>query len=462
MKRTITLMLSALLLATPLAGCGDSTPSESATPQSSTTSEAAAETSPDATSVPAGNINITHWEMMNGPATTYPDAAQGIVDRFNAENDMGITVTLQMTPWDNFYQTFLTAVTSGAAPDTSTGASTQPTQYAAMDEILDLTPIVEQWNAEGSTIPAALPKDWQKILTYGDVLTGIPWALDPRQITYRTDYFEQAGITEMPTTWEAFLDASAKIKEFNPDLVPFVFGGADHMSTQTMMFFLFQNNTGLTNENIEADFTNTRVIETLDFFGKLYSNGYISEGAASYKEADAQKMYASGTAAMIFGGPPTFLNDYPEINESSSVMPPMAGPSGTAQNYIWMNSIMGYTQTKEPEACRAFIKYWIEDMLVLWTEGQCSQIPSVSDYSKDAYFSEIWTQKEIAEKVIPTAVATCYPATSLYPAFSQIEGENYPGQALQAVISGGTDYTTYASDCNAKIAKALEDFGSSF
>ena len=399
---------------------------------------------------------------MNGPATTYPDAAKGIVDRFNAENGQGIHVTLQMTPWDNFYQTFLTAVTYGAAPDTSTGASTQPTQYAAMDEILDLSPIVEQWNSEGSAIPSQLPNNWQAAMTYESTLTGIPWALDPRQITYRTDYFEAAGVTELPKTWEEFLAVCQKLKESNPDVVPFVFGGADQMSTQTIMYFLFQNGTGLTNENVEADFTNPKVVETLDFLGQLYGNQYISEGTASYKSADAEKMYCSGTAAMWFGGPPAVLNDYPEIAEVSGIMEPLAGPSGTAQNYIWMNAIMAYTQTEEPDACRAFIKYWIENMLVLWTEGQCSQVPSVSAYSEDAYFQEIWYQKEIAEKVIPTAVPTCYPAAALYPAFSQIEGENYPGQALQAVITGRTDYEAIATEAHDKIAKALEDFGSSF
>ena len=415
--------------------------------------------SEESQAAPAGATKITHWEMVNGPAATYGDAAASIVDRFNAENDQNIFVELQMTPWDNFYQTFLTAITSGAAPDTSTGASGQPIQYAVMGEILDLQPIVDQWNAEGSSVPSELPPGGLQTMTYDGILTGIPWAIDPRGFVYRTDYFEQAGIANPPTTWDEFLDCCAKLKAALPDVVPFVFCGGDQIGGQTILNFLVQNDTGLTDENTQADFTNSRVIETLELFGKLYDNGYISEGTASYKGSDAEKMYYSGTAAIWFNGSPAGLKDYPDVEKVSAIMPVMKGPSGSsARNYIWMNSIMAYTQTESPDACRSFIKFWIENELPLWTEGGCSQVPSVSSNSSNEYFQNIWYQKQFAELIIPNSVPTCYPAPAAYPAFSQIEGEDYYGKALQAVITGNRDYAAIAQTAHDQIAKALADY----
>lgn len=393
MKKILAGSLTAVLLVGLLAGCGKTDN----------------ETSGNANTGDAGKATtITHWEMVNGPADTYEAAAKKIVENFNSSNDQNITVELQMTPWDNFYQTFLTAITSGAAPDTSTGASTQPLQYALMGEILDLQPIVDQWNEEGNDIVNQFPEGSLDMLTYDGELTGLPWALDPRGLTYRTDYFEQAGITELPTTWEEFLDVCKKLKEWNPDIVPFVFGGADQMSTQTMMMFLMQNGTGFTNENVEADFTSKNVTEALEFLHELASNGYISEGTASYKSADAEKMYCSGTAAIWFNGMPTATIDYEDVAANSSVLPARA------------------------------------------------------DLQTDKFFSDTWYTKEFSEKVVPVAVPQSWPAPALFPAFSQIEGEDYPGKALQAVITGDTDYEKIQKETNDLIATAIEDYGADY
>ncbi|WP_195542874.1 ABC transporter substrate-binding protein [Massiliimalia timonensis] len=393
MKKILAGSLTAVLLVGLLAGCGKTDN----------------ETSGNANTGDAGKATtITHWEMVNGPADTYEAAAKKIVENFNSSNDQNITVELQMTPWDNFYQTFLTAITSGAAPDTSTGASTQPLQYALMGEILDLQPIVDQWNEEGNDIVNQFPEGSLDMLTYDGELTGLPWALDPRGLTYRTDYFEQAGITELPTTWEEFLDVCKKLKEWNSDIVPFVFGGADQMSTQTMMMFLMQNGTGFTNENVEADFTSKNVTEALEFLHELASNGYISEGTASYKSADAEKMYCSGTAAIWFNGMPTATIDYEDVAANSSVLPARA------------------------------------------------------DLQTDKFFSDTWYTKEFSEKVVPVAVPQSWPAPALFPAFSQIEGEDYPGKALQAVITGDTDYEKIQKETNDLIATAIEDYGADY
>ena len=105
MKKLLAGSLAAILLTGMLAGCGDNKANGN-------------DNSGNAGADAGKAVTITHWEMVNGPADTYEPAAKAIVDKFNETNDKNITVELQMTPWDNFYQTFLTAITSGAAPDT--------------------------------------------------------------------------------------------------------------------------------------------------------------------------------------------------------------------------------------------------------------------------------------------------------------------------------------------------------
>ena len=140
--------------------------------------------------------------MLWGPAESHEAATKKVVDQFNAENEYGITVDVQMIPWEGYYQTFLTAVTSGAAPDVATGATPQPIQYAVMGESLDLDPIMEQWKAEGSSVLTEISDDLWEFFQYEGKQYGIAFGLDRKTINYRTDYFEEAGITELPTTWD--------------------------------------------------------------------------------------------------------------------------------------------------------------------------------------------------------------------------------------------------------------------
>lgn len=398
-------------------------------------------------------VELTYWEMMWGPAGTYTEAVNKLVNKFNEENGDNIKVKVQMTPWDNYYQVFLTAISSGAAPDVSTGAFPQAVQYARMDEILYLDSIIEEWKAENIAddfMPGML--DLHK---YEGKQAGIPWVCDPRGITYRTDLFEKAGITKLPQNWDEFLDVCRAIKS-KTGVVPFVFGTANNMGTHIMMNFMFNNGVGITDQDIKSMFTDERVAETLRMFAALYKEKLIPEGIAGYKDSDAAKVYYSGNAAMVFQEPPTALKDYPDIEKVSSIMPPLAGPKGQAQNFAWVNPIMAYKQTKSPDAAKKFIKWWMENNLPLWTEGKASSLPARLSFMKDPYFAQNKFSKEFIEKIIPTVVSPVWPAKSIYTQFSQIEGENYLGKALQEITTGNTDYEGIAKKTDELIVNALK------
>lgn len=447
--------LLVLALVFTLVACGDTDDSTT-----TTTTEGGGDTT---TTEGGGEIGgeIVFWDMVWGPADTYPVVGEELVEQFNQENGQGITATYQSTPWDNFYQTFLTAVTSGAAPDVSTGAFPQPVQYAIMGEMLDLTPVIQEWEAENNPILQDYSPGALDLHRWDGKQVGIPWNSDPRQITYRTDYFEQAGITSDPQTWDEFLEVCATLKETFPDKVPFAFAAADQQMTQSMLFFMFQNDVGMTTtDGTTADLTNPRAIETLEFLNTLYAEGYISEGTVSYVGADAERMYLSGETVMYLAGP-IDTKDYPEVDANSGILAPMAGPNGIAQNFTWLNAIMAYQQTESPEASLAFLKWWAENNLPLWTEGGQGSFPARLSYLEAPIFQEHWAKSAIAEKVMPTAVPPTYPAEFLYPAFSQIEGENYPGRALQAAISTPADEfdaEAVAAEWNDRIQQAIDDY----
>ena len=56
-------------------------------------------------------VTLNFWDMIWGPPE-YIDAAKGLVDQFNTEHPE-IKVEYRSVPWNNWYQTFVTAIGAG-------------------------------------------------------------------------------------------------------------------------------------------------------------------------------------------------------------------------------------------------------------------------------------------------------------------------------------------------------------
>jgi multiple sugar transport system substrate-binding protein len=409
---------------------------------------------------PDGVRDIVFWDMMWGPAATYTNTAQALVDKFNEENTDNIRVKLQVIPWDNYYQVFLTAVTSGSAPDVATGAFAQPIQYADMGEGLPLDPIIDMWKKENNPILNEIPENIWNLFMYEGKHYGLPWNMDTRQILYRTDYFRQAGITKLPVTWAEFEDACAKLKQALPqDTYPVVFpGGGDHNALHAALTLLISNDAGIADRGGQPDFMNSKVTEALEFANRLYTKGYVPEGITAYKGVDAEKLFQAGKAAMFMHNS-MVLTDFPDLDKNCGVLPPMAGPSAkSAKNYSWVNPIQAFKQTEDTEACYIFIKWWLENLLPLYTQGGVTALPARSSFRQNSFFQTNWQKKQINDLVLPGIVAPTYPADTIYVPWAIIEGENLPMTALVKSLAPNPDFRTIQQDIQTQMIKAWEEY----
>lgn len=397
---------------------------------------------------------LVFWDMMWGRSDKYPAVVQELVDQFNEEHE-DINVTVQMIPWDNFYQNFLTAVTSGAAPDISTGGFSQSTQYAAMDELIDLSSIVEEWEAESRL--EEFPEGSIELHQYNDIQAGIPWICDPRVITYRSDVFEDLGITEMPKTWDEFMAVCETIKT-ETDMIPLVFSG-DRDGAQVFLSMMFENGVGITDENAVPNFSDEKTGEVLDYVRMLYDKGYIADSTASFTETDVDSMMLSGKAAMAYGAVRTTVyNSGDPVADTLQVMPCLHGTSGTdPRTLMWVNPIVAYSQSEYPEECKVFVKWWVEHMLPLFTNGGVNGFPSLSSLRADDYFQSESYIKSCVDNAVPYGTVPVWPNANLYEAWSVIEGENYLGMALQEVVTGNTDNAAIEEKIGGLINQAFED-----
>ncbi len=478
-KRTLSTILCLGLVMGMLQGCGNSTETKNEpTAEQTETTEAEEESVPaqetDAGEEDAGqgeeavasgsfldeiepDATLTYWEMQ-WASGEYQNHVQAMVDQFNTENEYGITVNLEMIPWDGYYETFLTAVTSGTAPDVYTGASTAPTQYAEMGESLALDPIIDAWKAENNPILDDIAEQYWGFFKYDGVTYGLPYGVDPKQITYRKDFFEEAGIDTLPTTYDEFLEVCAKLKEKFPDKIPCLLtaGGNDPSSNHMAEVLNGLNAAGMFDTNKNATMMTDAQRENYEFVKTMMDEGYMSEGSGGYGDADVEKIWLSGGACILFGRSGNIMLNT-DIEENVSVLPPFAGPSASEGKYCAnVNGVAGFSQTEYPNAARYFLKWWMENNIQILAGTGNGNLPlRESYYTHEAYKEHAWYQ-ETMDNCIKTGITQAYPLDSMFPEFATMEGEKVLAVALAEVIEG-TDVETALQDSNDAIQTVFDD-----
>ena len=158
------------------------------------------------------HVDLQFWDMIWGPPE-YIDAGKALVEQFNQEHP-DITVTYRSIPWTNWYQTFVTAIGSGTAPDISTGAGYQAVQLYDQGAILPIDDVISQWKSNGK-LDDFLPNTVD-ILKYDNHYVALPWAIDIRVWYYRKDLLAAANV-QPPSSWDEFKSAAQAITKPSVD-----------------------------------------------------------------------------------------------------------------------------------------------------------------------------------------------------------------------------------------------------
>lgn len=210
----------------------------------------------------------------------------GLFDRFTAEHP-GITVSLVPTPSGEREDRAKTLLASGDFPDVHFPLPT----VTFKDELLPFD--LDDPEISGQLL------NIDKLLVDGQLLgLGIdsqPW----NAIFYNKQMFDDAGITEEPTTFEAFEQVLAKLKEagFTPLLgvgewVPhFTFMATNDIFAQTSCWLGAR-------EAGEVSFSDPEWVEAAQRFAGWVKAGYFNEGPLGLGYTQGNDFFLQGGAAM--------------------------------------------------------------------------------------------------------------------------------------------------------------------
>jgi len=195
------------------------------------------------------------------------------LDKFEAANP-GISVELQTISWSDSRDQFLREAAVGEGPDVVHIAFVW-TREMAEAGILKPVDQLTQYGAFVNGFDDFIATD----LTMHDGRAwGVPWSADTWAMVYRTDVLAEAGITDLPETWDDLLQDSRTIKA-QTGKTGFAFA-AGNQFWFPMNYYLWSNGSAVVIEDEKGGYGPGVTINDLAA-AMVYFKTYIDEGLVS-------------------------------------------------------------------------------------------------------------------------------------------------------------------------------------
>lgn len=375
----------------------------------------------------AAPVELNFWDQVWGPAP-YSQRAQQLVEAFN-KSQPTIHVTYRSVPWANWYETYVTAIASGSAPDISTGAGFQAVQFYSMDAILPVDDLVKQMEADGTAkdfAPGTL-----NAMKYDGHYVGLPWAIDLRAVFYRKDILAAAG-QKVPTTWAEMRSvARAVTKGGTYGLV----SSGDPTGMHWILAAMINNGGGLFGAERKPNLTGEKSLEALEFLAGFVTDKSLNPASAGYTDDDARGSFFAGKAAFYLSSPAT-ADQAGKDKDKIGVVPPLVSPAGKTGTISWINNLMIYKQTKHPEETLKFLRWWSDHQKVLWTEGKAGGVPARMSYQADNFFTQNDQMRFVIQTYLPVIQPMSATAGGTFPQLNEIDGDGFLMSLMQKIWQG--------------------------
>lgn len=385
-KRMVVLILSLLLILSMVISCGVPAATPAATSAAATTaaSSAPAETKLGGT--------ITFWMQKYG---NNPEAQQKLLDKIAADfkTKTGVEVKYSIVDWGQALTKYTLASTGGEAPDVAETFFAYSQVKMGGDQFGPM--IIDDIAADVGTdgfYEFAKPECYINGHWYA-----LPWRGDTRQVAYNEAHFKEAGITEFPKTFDELIEVGKKLTktDANGEILRsgYTFNVGQARFDQTW-FALLAGFGGMMMDTEYKGFTlNTDANrEALQFMQDTVYKYNIMPKSCIDPSYDSTNTYAAEKTSIILGATPDLMsalkNNAPQVAEvtKSAVMPSKTGSGNSS--IAFAAPVCVYKTSKNPDAAKAFLKYFISKDVQLEAMKTLSLVNVWKGVMEDPYFSD--------------------------------------------------------------------------
>lgn len=323
MKKThVAAMLMTAMMASSLAGCGQSessaqTDASVASSETASVQEAGAnvqslENAEEIAAMDESQLNgttITFWHAMGG---VNGEALDYLVNKFNEENEYGITV---VSEYQGSYDDAINKLKSAQLGNM--GADLVQVYDIGTRFMIDsgwITPMQDLIDADGFDLSVIEP-NIAAYYTVGDTLYSMPFNSSTPILYYNKDMFEAAGVEEVPTTFAEISAAGDKLTAKGVDEVISlgIYGWFFEQFTCKQGLEYVNNGNGRDSYATEVSFdSNGAALNILTAWKDLHDKGYAPNVGRGGDAGLAD--FSAGKAAMTLGSTASLKQILQDVN----------------------------------------------------------------------------------------------------------------------------------------------------
>ena len=382
-----------------------------------------------------GKITFTAWSTNEGQSR---DVIMAAVDAYSA--DTGAEIEDVSYPYNEYLNQVLLQARGGNISGVAQLDIAWLAPLAQMGVLKDLGSV-----AEGVGYTDAALSSGQ----YEGVQYGLPWTTASIGMVANTQLLEAAGITELPTTIEAFEAALEALKAYDPDVIPYA-AMTDTAQLKDIIPWIWTfGGTIIDDEgNVVLD---DGAVQAVDWYASLMDRGLI---AADMDRFDARQLFAQGRVGFyedaILARSVAAGNEADQalVDGIVSLPRPVLNEGDTPQSLLWGHLLVVFDDDNA-EAAAEFAKFLSSDQDTALTYFDALGLPPTtadtlnSDTVQNDEYVKTWSEQV-------TATARTNP---LWPYAESARMESTLNEMVQAVLTGDMS----AEDAMAQARDELND-----
>lgn len=428
-------------------------------------------------SVPKSELNIW-WEQ--GYNLEEDEAIRNIVEDWHSET--GNQVELSFFSTNELIAKVKRAVEGGNPPDLMMSPKADRILYPQLawaNKLEDVTDIIEP-------IKDDYPENVLKAIAYVNSSQekrsyyAVPIDRFTIFIFYWQDLLASVGLNarDIPQDWDGFWQfwqqAQTKLKtEGHVDLYALGLPLAENTST-TDTYYLFEQileayDVSLFDRQgkleIERPQVRRRIIQCLNWYARLYQQGYIPPDAVQWtnisNNSNLLNRQVLMTANSTFSIPATVARDKEIYFNQLGIVEFPHKPSGAAMNYlISIRQAVVFNDSPDKSVAKDFLSYFIQPQITveyLKASGNRTKPVRISVWS-DSFWQQTTDPYLAAATKVLNSNSTRLFSTVAHPAYSQVLAENVWGKALTRVTAEKVQPEQAADEAIARIKEIFAEW----
>ena len=301
------------------------------------------------------------------------------------EKEENCEFDVQILPWSNYEEKYLSGVTSGDGPDIGYMSMEQMGDYISKDLLTDMDSYFTDEE-----------KDNYLYWDYGTIQGkqyGLPFiAGNARVLIANKEILQKAGVSQMPTTWDEFINACQAIQDNCPGVKPFdmALGGAWGNVDENFLPFFWSAGGELTDEDGNVTIDSEEGREAIQFLYDLrFKYNFIDEAATS--NDDARPDFEAGKTGFMVLATSNCLNLEGVDWDWTTAL---AGPGGEAKTFFAADSLVLFDKCKDKDLAMKAIKLLSSADVMSAFHQQITEQPPITkdeEYTGDERFKELYT-----------------------------------------------------------------------